>query len=85
MTNKEYDEIMKNWDNIRKLIVDGKGGSYPRDWFECLIQGMDEEIEELKAGIDKVIRKIEMFIKTRNDSYIAKALSLLRDIKYGNQ
>ena len=34
---KSFEEVMVQWDKIRKLIADGNKSSYPRDWFESLI------------------------------------------------
>jgi len=34
---KSFDDVMEQWDKIRKMIADGNKSSYPRDWFESLI------------------------------------------------
>jgi len=31
------EHIIKQWDNVRKLIANGHTGSYPRDWFESVL------------------------------------------------
>lgn len=39
---------MRQWDSWRKYIAEGGEGSWPRDAFEILLDGYDEEIERLR-------------------------------------
>lgn len=47
-------ETMKAWDSWRKYIAEGGGGSWPRDAFECLISGLDEECGEAADRIESL-------------------------------
>ncbi len=47
MNTVEYDEIMKQWDIIRALIANGDKTSYPRDWFESVIDSFIENEKQI--------------------------------------
>ena len=36
-TLADREDIMKKWDNARKYIAEGGGGSWPRDFFESVL------------------------------------------------
>lgn len=79
--NGEWSEkIMKQWDDIRKLIANGDTSSYPRDWFESLApswQGLsvDERYSIIKelSGYDfdadnyDVAVFVEQALKEKNE------------------
>ena len=79
--NGEWSEkIIKQWDDIRKLIADGDKSSYPRDWFESLApswQGLSlPDIEALYKQSDSIslyaftqdVRAIEQALRNKNGS-----------------
>ena len=41
----ERERMMKQWDYWRKQIANGFVGSYPRDWFESVLDYMEEEYQ----------------------------------------
>lgn len=50
MSMKERrEEIMREWDDIRRAIANGDRTSLPRDWFESVLDQHDEEVERLRA------------------------------------
>lgn len=58
-----------------------------RAWFlgkRYLIKATIEELDEIalqqQDPSDKVLRKLEMFKKTRDEGYLDKAISLLKDM-----
>lgn len=42
----DREDIMNSWDAIRKYLLDGNLGSYPRDVFESILSQADEDREE---------------------------------------
>ncbi len=45
------EKIMKRWDEWRKYIADGGTASWPREEFESLIYGYEEEIKQLREEL----------------------------------
>jgi len=43
LSDTKREEIMKQWDYWRRQMTDGFIGSYPRDWFESVLDYMEEE------------------------------------------
>lgn len=55
--------LMKTWDWIRRMIAEGDKSSYPRDIFESVIDGFDEERREAAARIEKLERENQAAIE----------------------
>lgn len=49
MKQKPREETMRQWDKIRKMIIDYPGASAPRDAFESIIDNYEERIAELES------------------------------------
>ncbi len=47
MNKLSREEVMLQWDKIRTLIANGERSSYPRDWFESILDHF-EEVEQEK-------------------------------------
>ena len=45
LSDIKREEIMKQWGYWRNQIADGFIGSYPRDWFESVLDYMEEEYQ----------------------------------------
>jgi len=54
---KNRDSIMKEWDRWREYIAGGGKGSWPRDAFEALLDGIEQEKESLAEMHDALIQE----------------------------
>jgi len=45
------EELMQQWDYWRKQIRDGNVGSYPRDWFESVLDWCESEYQNRTVTI----------------------------------
>ena len=48
----EREKTMQLWDRMRSYIARGGGGSWPRDAFESLLDGYDEDLAALRARVE---------------------------------
>ena len=55
MNKLSREEIMLQWDNIRKLIANGDRTSYPRDWFESILDYVEEKEQETRTKMREVL------------------------------
>ena len=53
-------EVMKSWDMIREYLQEGDFGSLPRDIFESIIDGYEEDLTQLRNENERLYEEIEL-------------------------
>ena len=71
--------LMEDWDYWRKIIANGDPGSYPRDWFESVLDSYDEEIIELTRKLKKLEEVKNLTSDNKLKAEIAKIIKRLED------
>ena len=56
LKDKDREKIMKQWDYWRKQIASGFTGSYPRDWFESVLEFCEERHEKILDDVVHTMR-----------------------------
>lgn len=72
---KRGEDLMREWDTARAAIAAGNTSSWPRDWFESVIDARDERISDL----DERISDLEGYVRAA-----VAELNVIRQIAHGD-